>query len=108
MSIPRSTIERESETDELVKGESSPYSRILHQLQLALYIGKITRKSAEMDHEAQRKRLLQDVEASIREIDNATASVPRKFVNFLRKTFGKEVSSSTIRSVEAWNLLGFR
>lgn len=59
-----------------------------------------------MDEEERRKQLLNDVEASIKEIDKATASLPRKIANFFRKAFGKQVSSSTI-CVEMWDLPWF-
>ena len=57
----------------------------------------------DMDQEERRRKLLSEVEASIKEIDKATASLPKKFSNFFRKAFGKQVSSSII-CVQAWNL----
>jgi hypothetical protein len=59
---------------------------------------------AEMDEEERRKQFLNEVEAEIDKIDKATASLPRKIANFFRKSFRRQVSSSTI-CVEVWNLL---
>jgi len=56
-----------------------------------------------MDDEERRKKLLNDVEARIKEIDKATSSLPKKISNFFRKAFGKQVSLFTI-CVEVWNL----
>jgi hypothetical protein len=56
-----------------------------------------------MNEEERRKQFLNEVDATIEEIEKATASLPRKISNFFRKAFGKQVSSLTI-CVEVWNL----
>jgi len=62
----------------------------------------------DQDDSAQRQKLLEEVEASIKEIDKAMASPFKRVVNFFRQAIGKEDSSSTRWALDLDGYLSIR